>query len=107
MVKKRGNFTGRAGRIGEQWNVIIEERGGEAKILVEDSTKDPSIFLGSILIEVKVTKDGMEGEEEGESRVFFINRIQPAVPPRRGEINNKFERGKRSKDPKDPIPDPP
>lgn len=28
MVKKRGNFTGRAGRIGEQWNVIIEERGG-------------------------------------------------------------------------------
>lgn len=70
---------------------------------MEDSTKDPSIFLGSILIEVKVTKDGMEGE----SRVFFINRIQPAVPPRRGEINNKFERGKRSKDPKDPIPDPP
>lgn len=82
-------------------------KGGRAKILVEDSTKDPSIFLGSILIEVKVTKDGMEGEEEGESRVFFINRIQPAVPPRRGEINNKFERGKRSKDPKDPIPDPP
>lgn len=79
------------------------------KILVEDSTKDPSIFLGSILIEVKVTKSGMEGGGGGESQGCSLSIVFSRRSPRRGggEINNKFERGKRSKDPKDPIPDPP
>lgn len=67
------------------------------KILVEDSTKDPSIFLGSILIEVKVTKSGMEGEGRVKGVLYqsYSAGGPPGVAAVKSIINSSAEKGAR------------
>lgn len=62
-------------------------------MLVEDSTKDPSIFLGSILIEVKVTMG--EGKVKGVLYQSYSAGGPPGVAAVKSIINSSAEKGAR------------